>query len=273
MPSATRLVRTVLDRRLPLRTRLALVAVDLRRRIAPRPLYRVRYGRGSVCLTESDFAVDRASFDFAVREGSYATDYRDAHVVDLGAHKGYFGAYASVHGARAVVAYEPERGNLDVLKPTAAAYRGPGVTWTVYAAAVDARAGTADLHVMGASWGHALAPPPEFAEHEVGVEAVAVVALADVLAGAVALAGGGRVVVKINIEGAECSAVLGTPPAAWNEVDELLVETHPWASCDATALAAHLEPAGLSRAESSHPAVLRMRREAHLRSGRRTETT
>lgn len=273
MPSATRLVRSLLDRRLPLPTRLALVVVDLRRRLAPRPLYRARYGRGSVYFTESDFTVDRASFDFAVREASYATDYREAFVIDIGAHKGYFGAYASVHGARAVVAYEPERANLAVLERTAGDYATRGVAWTVQGVAVDAGAGAADLHVMSASWGHALAPPPEFAEHEVGVETVDVVALADVLADAAALASGSRVVVKINIEGAECSAVLGTPPAAWNGVDELLVETHPWASCDAAALAEHVEPAGLRRVESSHPAVLRLQREAHSRSDRRTGTT
>lgn len=224
-------------------------------------------------LTEADFAVDRASFTFAVIEESYATDYAGAVVVDIGAHKGYFGAYASVCGARAVIAYEPERANLDVLERTAAGYRGRSVDWIVHATAVDARAGTAELHVMSASWGHALAPPPEFAEHEMGVETIGVAALADVLADAVALADGSRVVVKMNIEGAECSAILGTDSGAWDGVDELLVETHPWAACDADALAAHLAPAGLSRVESSHPAVLRMRREARSRSERRTEPT
>jgi hypothetical protein len=64
----------------------------------------------------------------------------------------------------------------------------------------------------------------------------------------------------MNIEGAECSAILGTPPEAWADVDEVFVETHPWADCDDAVLADHLARAGLRRVRSAHPAVLRMRR-------------
>jgi hypothetical protein len=114
---------------------------------------------------------------------------------------------------------------------------------------------------MRGSWGHALDPPSAFAEHEVGVEPVDVVSLAEALQHAAAhLAAGGRLVVKMNIEGAECSAILGTPADVWADVDEVFVETHPWADCDDTRLAEHLAQAGLRRVESAHPAVLRMRR-------------
>jgi hypothetical protein len=98
MRSVTRRARGLLDGRLPIRTRVGLLVLDARRRAAPRALYGVRYGPGRVYLSEDDFAVDLASFGFAAREGSYATDYRGALVVDLGAHKGYFGAYAITHG-------------------------------------------------------------------------------------------------------------------------------------------------------------------------------
>ncbi len=64
----------------------------------------------------------------------------------------------------------------------------------------------------------------------------------------------------MNIEGEECPTILGTDASAWAQVDELYVETHPWAACGADELAAHLGAAGLRRGESAHPAVLRMTR-------------
>jgi FkbM family methyltransferase len=259
-------MQSLTDRRVPMRTRLDLLAADVRSRWSARELYRVRYGHGRVYLSHADFRVDRKSFDFAVVEGSYATDYDGAVVLDLGAHKGYVGAYAAAHGARAIVAYEPESANLAVLERTAAGYRD--AQWTIRHAAVDAVSGRADLHVMGASWGHTLEPPEAFAEHEVALESVEVVALADVLADVDELAG--RLVVKVNIEGAECSAILGTAAECFRNVAEVFVETHPWAPCDAEELAAHLAASGLTRVESAHPAVLRMRRSGWPPSGRRT---
>ena len=57
---------------------------------------------------------------------------------------------------------------------------------------------------MSASWGHALHPPEDWAEYEVGIQRVPLVAIADVLAEAALLAGdGARLVVKVNIEGEE----------------------------------------------------------------------
>ena len=74
---------------------------------------------------------------------------------------------------------------------------------------------------MGASWGHALHPPEEFAVHEVRVERVPLEALTDVLADAAEVADGSRVVVKMNIEGEECSTILGTAGSAWAGIVEI----------------------------------------------------
>jgi FkbM family methyltransferase len=265
-------MQSLLDRRLPLRTRIDLLVADARRKWARRELYGVRYGKGHVYLSDANFGVDRATFTFAVTEASYATEYGGTVVLDVGSHKGYYAAYAAAHGARAIVAFEPESTNLGVLERTAVAYRSGEVAWTIRRAAVDATAGQADLHVLSGSWGHALEPPASFAEHQVGIESVPVVALADALDQAAShLSEGRRLVVKVNIEGAECSAILGTPAGAWKAVDEVFVETHPWADCDAPRLAGHLQPAGLSRVESAHPAVLRMRRGGSPRAGRRSD--
>jgi FkbM family methyltransferase len=270
MPSLRRLVRLLADRRIPLRTRGGLALAEARRRVRPRGCYPVRCGRGTVFISDDDFAIDRRSLEF-VLEGSYATDYEGAVVLDVGAHKGYFGAWALGLGARAVVSFEPEHANVVLLERAASRFRASGSDWRVRPLAVGAADGEADLHVMSASWGHALQPPAEFAEHEVGTQRVPVVALAGVLDEARALAGdAGRVVVKVNIEGEECRAVLGTPATAWEGVDELFVETHPWATCGAEELAEHLAPSGLSRAESPARVVLRLRRAAPPGAGRRT---
>jgi FkbM family methyltransferase len=208
-------------------------------------------------VSHDDFEIDLRSLAFIVVDEAYGTDYEGTIVLDIGAHKGYFAAYAVRHGARRVVAYEPESANLEALERTAAAYRDDAA-WTLRHAAVDATAGRAELHIMGASWGHTLHPPEEFTPYEVGLEAVDVVALTQALTEIGE--GPGRVVVKMNIEGAECSAILGSAPGIWDGVSEVFVETHPWAACDAASLAAHLSASGLIRLESAHPAVLRMRR-------------
>ena len=220
-------------------------------------------------MSHDDFEIDLRSLAFIVVDEAYETDYEGTIVLDIGAHKGYYAAYAVQHGARRVVAYEPESANLEALERTADAYRDDAA-WTLRHAAVDATSGHADLHVMGASWGHALRPPEKFARYEVGLEAVDVVALTHALAD-VGEVGAGRVVVKMNIEGAECSAILGSAPDIWDGVSEVFVETHRWAACDADALAAHLSASGLTRLESAHPAVLRMRRGGRPRSGRRSD--
>ena len=223
-------------------------------------------------LSHGDYEIDWASFAFVAIEEAYAGDYRGAVVVDIGAHKGYYAAYALLHGARSVVSYEPETANYALLERAAATVRNGG-TWHTRRCAVGPAEGEAELHVMGASWGHALHPPEAFGKYEVGVERVRVEALADALAAAIGRADGARVIVKVNIEGEECPTILGTPASAWKGIDELYVETHPWASCDADELAGHLAAAGFTRHESAHPAVLCLRSARDSRAAQRTGPT
>jgi FkbM family methyltransferase len=234
--------------------------MELARRARPRAAYTLSLGGTRVHLSHDDYEIDWASFAFVAVDEAYAGAYDGAVVVDIGAHKGYYGAYALMHGARAVVSYEPETANFALLERAAAAVRDRGREWDTRQCAVGAEPGEAELHVMGASWGHALHPPEAFAKHEVGVQQVRVEALARVLADAIDREAGGRVIVKVNIEGEECPTILGTKPSAWEGVGELYVETHPWAACGADELAAHLAAAGLNRAASAHPAVLRLTR-------------
>ena len=272
MPSASRLARAARHHGLPRRTRAGVLRLELLRRVRPRSAYALPFGPATVHLSHDDYEVDWKSLAFVAVDEAYAGHYEGAVVVDVGAHKGYYAAYALLRSARAVVSYEPETANFALLELAAAAFRDRGGEWSTRRCAIGAARGEAELHVMGASWGHALHPPERFAEHEVGVERVRVEALADVLADAIDRSRGARVIVKVNIEGEECATILGTPDTVWQGIDELYVETHPWATCGADELAAHLAPAGLTRIESAHAAVLRLRRGA-ARSARRSDST
>ncbi|HUF01277.1 MAG TPA: FkbM family methyltransferase [Gaiellaceae bacterium] len=243
---ATReLPRALLRRGVPLRTRAGLVVLAVRRRLRPAETYFLRVGAARVPISHADYGVDWKTMHGVLVERAYAFDYRGAVVVDIGAHKGCYGAYALARGARAVVSYEPEETNYGYLEECAAGVRAAGGQWHTHRAAVAAHAGTAELHVMRASWGHALAPSAA-AEGEVGVQRVATVTMADVLAEAGALAGTGKLVVKVNAEGAECDIVLGTSTASWERADAMLMEVHSWAPCTLGELVSHLEGAGLA---------------------------
>lgn len=230
-------------RGVPMRTRGGLLRLAVRRRLRPAPVYFVPIGPARVPISRADYGVDWETMRTIVVDRAYEADYRGAVVVDVGAHKGAFGAYALEQGARLVLSYEPEETNYRYLEACAAAV--PAQHWRTHRAAVGSSAGTAELQVMDASWGHALTPSAESAADRIGVQQVPVAAMADVLRAARELAGSDRVVVKVNAEGAECDIVLGTPAASWRQARAVLMEVHSWAPCSGEQLIAHLEEAGL----------------------------
>lgn len=268
MPSPSRLASVLRQRRVPLGTRFGVLRAETRRRIRPRTAYGLHFGPGEVFVSHADYAVDWKSFKWVVADDAYRGGYKGAVVLDIGAHKGYFGAYALTHGARIVISFEPDAANLELLERAAATYRTRGADWRVRPAAVGAARGEAELHLMAGSWAHSLHPPNSWAQYEVGTRRVRVEAMRDVLEEAESL--GERLVVKVNTEGEECGIVLGTPPEAWKGVSELFVEMHDWAPCSAAELEAHLAPAGFRQLPTEKARVLRLRREAAPRSGRRS---
>ena len=218
----------------------------LRRRLRPAETYYLRLGKGRIPISHDEYGIDWETMRTIVVDRAYELDYRGAVVLDIGAHRGCFGAYALERGARAVLSFEPEEANFGYLTRCAAAYREAGCDWQVHRAAVGSVSGAADLHVMASSWGHALSPSQHAAPDEVGVQRVPVVGTADVLAEAGELAGPGRLVVKVNAEGAECDIILGATAASWERVSDLMMEVHSWAPCTAAELIAHLADAQLS---------------------------
>lgn len=58
---------------------------------------------------------DRLTFYEIWRWQEYGDNFRNTTVLDFGAHKGYFGAYAIANGASEVISFEPEPMNFHAL--------------------------------------------------------------------------------------------------------------------------------------------------------------
>jgi FkbM family methyltransferase len=166
---------------------------------------------------------DSFLFIFLPRYSPYHADYRDALVIDVGAHKGYYALFALGAGARHVWSYEPGSDNFRALRRSA----GRPDNWDATKAAVGAENGVAELILSREPWAHSLValPPDGLSGEQAGTEIVPVIAMRDVLAKP-----SGRVIVKINVEGAECDLLSAI--ADWSHVDTVFVDTHEWAACD-----------------------------------------
>ena len=211
-------------------------------------------GRGRVYVDPSSLSADWETWRqiFFPKYAIYASDYEDAVVVDVGAHKGYFGALAMLGGARAILSYEPEARNFALLDRAARSFRDDG-TWVTRKAAVGAEARRAELHLAAGPWGswsHSLLERGA-AQGETHSESVDVVSMEAVLREAAAL-GDRRLVVKVDAEGAECEIVLGTDTTSWQSVDEVLLEYHEFAPCKLEEIVSRLDRAGLARQACRH---------------------
>ncbi|HXG76084.1 MAG TPA: FkbM family methyltransferase [Gaiellaceae bacterium] len=223
----------VLGRRGRARLRALLVRELL---FGPPDHAQVAIGRARVELGDQGaLAVDWKALVEVVAGAGYVEDYRGAHVLDVGAHKGYFGALALARGAAFVASFEPATSNFEALARAAAPLAG---RWLARNAAVWSRAGQAVLRLDGTSWAHSLVA----VERPAGQERVAVVTLEQALAELPV--GGSRTIVKIDAEGSECAILSGAP---LDRVDVLLVEWHAAvAPCTRDELVAAVDEAGLA---------------------------
>jgi FkbM family methyltransferase len=227
---------------LPVRSRLRLLG-------PARGDRSVQVGRTTVWLTPDP--TDLRTLEEVLLVGEYAdADYVGATVLDVGAHKGYFGAYALLRGAREVISVEPAPGNLQYLERAAASFTGTA-SWKVVPAAVSDRGGVAHLRLSDEAWRHSLTQ----GDPGRGVE-VHVIPMAHLMAEL----GGAPLVVKIDVEGAEDEIVYGTPLDAWERCDWVFVETHEWARHTHAEVSERLALAGLVASEDRSGGVVRARR-------------
>jgi len=219
------------------RGRARLRALHLRElALGPAAQARIPVGRALVELGGGgSFPVDWRAFVEVLGEQPYRTDYAGAVVLDVGAHKGYFGAYALERGALRVLSVEPEAANFIALARAAEPLRP---AWLVRHAAVAEHAGTGTLRLAATSWAHSLAPIRD----AVGEQPVELVTLGQLLDEVDA--DGERTIVKVDAEGGECEIVADA--ATIGRIDELMVEWHSeTASCTVDELVRRVVEAGL----------------------------
>src|SRR5262249_39683749 len=135
---------------------------------------------GTLYFGRDSFAVDRVAYFGIFLEGWYQADFRGATVIDIGAHKGYFGAFALHAGATEVRSYEPEATNFAALSRAAGSFNK---RWTVNNEAVSKEPGEVMLHVNVESAGHSIVQEAGADDKRPTLrsEAVKVVAMRDVL--------------------------------------------------------------------------------------------
>ncbi len=251
-PSPARLAAILRARHVALGGRLLLLGLAGLRALTPPPLRRrlrrlgrpltVPLVRGRVFLSDP-FADYSAFYDVFV-DRCYEGEHRGAAVLDLGAHKGYAGAFFLLEGAAGVLSVEPEAHNYGLLARTAEEFRALGHLWAAEKGAVGGRDGTARLFVLDASWSHSLLRRANHALE--GEEEIPLYSLGTLLAQLRALVPEARRrVVKLDVEGAECETILQAPLDVWEGVDELFLEVHSWAPCTWAELRSRLEAAGL----------------------------
>ena len=205
--------------------------------------YRLRLGRGALELSQEDFDVDRETLWEIFVQEEYGGSYAGATVVDIGGHKGYYGAFALLKGARSVESFEPASRNFHFLDRAAASFRAHGLDWRVHQAAVTDREGRSELDLSTESWGHSLrGMGPRSGESQPRAEEVTTVSLRNVLEHAGTR---GHVIVKLDCEGCEC-AISSTPPTAWRAVTRVFVEWHEFARCSEQDIIDHLSRAGFA---------------------------
>jgi len=228
---------------LPLRCRLDLLTLALLRDTYLAEAFPLHVPSGPIFVGRETLEIDLRQFDYIFDGPHYDIAYQDAAVLDIGAHKGYFGAYALGKGAASVISFEPESQNFRFLSYAARRARRRGRLWEARKEAVGSAADEADLFISRESWGHSLSTGASVEIGDGRRERVRVIALEPLLTAPT----GKRLIVKLNVEGAECDIVQGTPALAWRRVDVLIIELHPWAPCSAAAIEAHLTTAGLLR--------------------------
>jgi FkbM family methyltransferase len=215
-------------------------------------------GGGHVRLAATSLNADWNTFSEIFLRRCYDTDFRGATVIDVGAHKGYFGAFALLGGAHAVYSFEPESQNFQYLEDAARSFQDEGYQWVTSKVAIGSKHDLVELQVSGESWTHSLLPlPGQGSRRRVGIESVPLVPLQEAIEREAVESG--RLVVKVDVEGSECDVILGTTIEAWRSASEVFVETHSFAPCSSQALIRHLRTAGHAVLADSNDQVVHLR--------------
>jgi FkbM family methyltransferase len=198
---------------------------------------------GPVFLGYKTSYIDALVLDYLWNAHVFGASCEDRVVLDLGAHKGYFGAWALKHGASLVISCEPESTNFEVLEKTRAE-NDRSRDWEVERIAVGASAGQVSLYVSEESWAHSLY---EEMVNATSVETVPMVTLASLMKRAGQARPGKPVVIKVNVEGAAGPILMAASPDELSSVVEIHIDYEPGSPYEINDLLDHLALAGLDK--------------------------
>jgi FkbM family methyltransferase len=246
--SLKRAVRIAFAPALPMRGRLQLLTVERRlhrgRHRQGQSDAEVDLGVGRAILSSSDLYIDYVTFFGIFVDRLFDTDYANMHVIDLGAHCGYYGAYALGRGAACVYSYEPHSGNYQRLTRCAETFHTHGRCWVTDRCAVGSHDGVVALNVSSQSWSHSLYTP--MTGEAIGVEHVDLRSFSSILNTVRRTAGDAPIFVKINVEGAAGDVILGTSVDEWRDVSGVMFDCEPNGPHEPGQLIDHLRQAGFT---------------------------
>jgi FkbM family methyltransferase len=235
---------------LPLHARIKLLmqAPSLFAHLQRSKDFRLVLPGGPVYLGRNSFYIDALVLDGLWNVHFFGAACQDRVVLDLGAHKGYFGVWALKHGASFVISCEPQSDNFTLLEK-ARAENDRSDDWEVMRIAVGANPGEVSLFVSPESWAHSIY---EQMVDSVSVERVPMVTLATVLERASEERPGQPVVMKVNVEGSAGPILMAATAATLAPVVEIHLDYEPGSPYEIAELLRHLAAAGLDEVRQHH---------------------
>jgi FkbM family methyltransferase len=227
--------------------RLDVIRMVWARRQKKRNFCSIRLPVGEVFMDGENAAIDFQVLGQVLLDEVYSEVHlRDKVVVDVGAHKGYFAAYALMAGAKAVFSYEPEPTNFSCLSRFAETARLQGKIIEVIQAAAGAADGEMTLYTSCESWRHTTIEGQS--EGSGGKLQVPCNSLSSILANVRKMFAGESLILKVDAEGAECAILLHAPEECFALIREIVFEYHSFAVCGLESILARIEMLGFEHA-------------------------
>ena len=192
-------------------------------------MLQIQLPEGAVFVNGLTAVIDLRAFAQVFLDEVYrGLSFNDRVVIDVGAHKGYFSAYALLKGAKATICYEPEESNFKALSLFSQTIANDGRAIEIHQEAVGSD-GEMTLYISTDSWAHTTVPRQELICSK--VVKVPSRSLATVLLEARKRFPEDDFILKIDAEGIESAALLGTPEGLFSCVGEIVFEFHSFSSC------------------------------------------
>jgi len=184
-------------------------------------VFKVPEYNAKVLLSGRDFIYDKNPFREIFSDGIYQTDYKDAIVLDVGAHKGYLTIFALLSGARKVYAYEPDDFNFKFLEKNVK-LNGFSDKVLLFNEAMARETAERDFFVMQSSASHSLIERRD--RKIVKKTRVRGICINDVLGDITQ--GGQKIIFKLDVEGGEYEIISAIEDKYFAMIDKFFVEYH-----------------------------------------------